>query len=80
MMGYVFIVMWSQPLLIVAQIRSHLVQMLSRKNKSLSDIVQTLQEYHDNIDEDDSSDAESGGHGTLQQSILQNLMEFLKSC
>jgi len=64
-------------LLIVAQIRGHLVQMLSRKNNSLSDIVQTLQEYHDNIDEDDT---DGGGHGALQRSILQNLMEFLKSC
>jgi len=58
-------------------IRGHLVQMLSRKNKSLSDIVQTLQEYHANIDEDGT---DGGGHGALQRSILQNLMEFLKSC
>jgi hypothetical protein len=80
MTGYVSSVMASRIVLTVTQVRGHLVQMLSRKNKSLGDIVQTLQVYHDNIDEADSLDAESGGYGVLQREILRNLTVFLKSC
>ena len=60
-----------------AQIRAHLQQMLSRKSKSLSDIVSTLKTYRDNVDEDVSSLKE----GDLsQKEILQHLIDFLDAC
>lgn len=47
--------------------------MLSRKNKSLQDLVKTLEIYHDNVDEPEPAD-----ESTLsQKDILQNLMVFL---
>ena len=46
--------------------------MLSRKNRSLQDLVKTLQIYHDNVDEPELTD------GSLsQKDILQNLIAFL---
>ncbi|KAJ3484557.1 hypothetical protein NLI96_g5564 [Meripilus lineatus] len=58
-------------------IRSHLQQMLARRDKSLKDIVKTLQIYHDNVDEDDTA-AESGS--LSQKEILSNLIVFLDAC
>lgn len=47
--------------------------MLNRKNKSLQDLVKTLQVYHDNADEPEPAD-----ESTLsRRDILQNLMAFL---
>lgn len=47
--------------------------MLSRKNKSLQDLVKTLRIHHDNVDE-----LEPTGESALsQKDILQNLMAFL---
>lgn len=51
--------------------------MLARRDKSLKDIVKTLQIYHDNIDEDDS-DTDSGQ--IYQKEILKNLIAFLDAC
>jgi hypothetical protein len=65
------------------QARIHLLRMLSRNNKSLEDIIRTLQTYYDNVDEDEaiSPDKPEGtGRASLQREILQNLMSFLKSC
>ncbi|KAF9652244.1 DUF1716-domain-containing protein [Thelephora ganbajun] len=54
-------------------ILSHIKQMLSRKNKSLQDLVKTLQIYQDNVNEPEPTD-----ESTLsQKDILQNLMAFL---
>ncbi|KAF8897577.1 Catenin-beta-like protein [Infundibulicybe gibba] len=36
---------------IATQIRTHVLQMLDRKNQSLKDIIQSLQIYHDNVDD-----------------------------
>jgi len=55
------------------QIQSHIKQMLSRKNRSLQDLVETLQIHHNNVDEPEPTD-----ESTLSQKvILQNLMAFL---
>lgn len=51
--------------------------MLARRDKSLKDIVKTLQIYHDNVDEDDTA-AESGS--LSQKEILSNLIVFLDAC
>lgn len=63
------------------QIRSHLVQMLERKSKSLQDIVRTLEVYRDNVEEDTNSytlsDAE---RPPSQKEILQYLINFLEGC
>ncbi|KAF9075754.1 DUF1716-domain-containing protein [Rhodocollybia butyracea] len=56
-------------------IRSHLLQMLNRKNQSLQDIVKTLRIYHNNVnvgEELDSDDAPS------QKDILQGLIGALE--
>lgn len=63
--------------LVVPQIRAHLQQMLSRRDKSLKDIVKTLQIYHDNVDEDDSARSEGDAS---QKEILQHLIAFLDAC
>lgn len=57
------------------QIRDHVRQMLSRRNKSLQDVVSTLRTFRDNIDEDESNHSDS----TSQREILQHLMVFLES-
>ena len=47
--------------------------MLSRKNKSLQDLVRTLQVYRDNVDEPEPTD-----ESTLsRKDILHNLIVFL---
>lgn len=53
------------------------MKMLKRKNLTLDDIRQTLQNHHDSIDVDDS-DSESTG--VPQKEILENLMTFLQGC
>jgi len=58
-------------------ILAHLRQMLGRKNKSLKDIVKTLQMYRDNVDDDDSARQEGE---TTQKEILQHLIDFLDAC
>jgi beta-catenin-like protein 1 len=57
------------------QIRDHVRQMLSRRNKSLQDVLSTLQTFRDNINEDESN--HSGG--ISQREILQHLVVFLES-
>jgi len=54
-------------------ILSHIKQMLSRKNKSLHDLVETLRIHHDNVDEPEPT----GESALSQKDILQNLMAFL---
>ncbi|PFH52768.1 hypothetical protein AMATHDRAFT_139367 [Amanita thiersii Skay4041] len=56
-------------------IRAHGLRMLSRKNQTLGDIVQTLRIYHDNVDgtlESNISDEQESGPS--QKDILQNLI------
>ncbi|KAK1236628.1 hypothetical protein PQX77_000180 [Marasmius sp. AFHP31] len=52
-------------------IRTHLLQMMGRKNQSLRDIVETLRVYQENVDEEESAD------GPSQKIILQSLIEAL---
>jgi beta-catenin-like protein 1 len=47
--------------------------MLSRKNKSLQDLMKTLQVYHDNVDEPEPTDELT----LSRRDILQNLIAFL---
>ena len=61
--------------LIVLQIRDHVLQMLSRRNKSLQDVVLTIRTFRDNIDEDESNNS----NGISQREILQHLIVFLES-
>ncbi|KAH9951592.1 Catenin-beta-like protein [Amylocystis lapponica] len=57
-------------------VRTHMVQMLSRRDKSLKDIANTLQIYHDNVDEEDT---DSDADGSLsRKEILRNLIAFLR--
>lgn len=58
-----------------SQIRTHLQQMLSRKNKSLKDIVKTLKVYYDNVDGEDAQNDQIS-----QKEILHNLIAFLDAC
>ncbi|CCM01593.1 uncharacterized protein FIBRA_03653 [Fibroporia radiculosa] len=58
-------------------IRTHVQNMLGRRNRSLQDIVNTLQTYHDNIDEEPSGQDD----GSLsRREILRNLIAFMKGC
>ncbi|EPT03786.1 hypothetical protein FOMPIDRAFT_1046816 [Fomitopsis schrenkii] len=59
-------------------IRTHVQQMLNRRNRSLKDIVSTLQIYHDNVEEDDAN-AQSDGSPSRRE-ILRNLIAFLEAC
>lgn len=60
-----------------SQIRSHIQQMLGRRNKSLKDIVRTLQIFYNNVNDVPEAD----GDGQLsQRDILKNLMSFLNAC
>lgn len=59
------------------------MQMLDRKSKSLKDIVQTLQIYHDNVDEDEPGPSDATDHSERapsQKEILQGLIIFLDGC
>lgn len=60
--------------LIYLQIRTHLLQMLNRKNQGLDDIVSSLKQYRDNLDDN----SEAGlPQGPSQKEILQGLIGAL---
>ncbi|KZT74381.1 DUF1716-domain-containing protein [Daedalea quercina L-15889] len=59
-------------------IRAHVQQMLNRRNRSLNDIIDTLQIYHDNVDEDDTNTQDDGSPS--RKEILKNLIAFLEGC
>ena len=61
-----------------AQVRAHIQKLLDRKNQSFKDIVQTLQIFHDNVDED-TAEANTDGVPS-QREILRNLIAFLEAC
>ena len=52
--------------------------MLNRRNRSLKDIIGTLQIYHDNVDEDDAAAPDDGSPS--RKEILRNLIAFLEGC
>lgn len=52
--------------------------MLSRRNKTLKDIANTLQIYHDNVDENDDVSGQDGAPS--RKEILRNLIAFLEGC
>lgn len=56
--------------------------MLTRKRKSLQDIIDVLKFFHDNIaEEDDLPQMEDGGDASLpRRQILMGLIGFLESC
>lgn len=56
------------------------MQMLDRKTKSLKDIVQTLQIYHDNVDEESTGAGNGSENVPSQRDILRHLIAFLDSC
>jgi beta-catenin-like protein 1 len=59
----------------------HLIQMLDRKNKSLKDIISTLQMYHDAVNVAGESSMENDSdQAPSQKEILRELMAYLKSC
>lgn len=60
------------------QIRAHVQQMLNRRNRSLKDIIGTLQIYHDNVDEDEATAPDDGSPS--RKEILRNLIAFLEGC
>lgn len=49
--------------------------MLSRRDRSLKDIVKTLEVYRDNVDEPEPVSDEPS-----QKEILQHLINFLEAC
>ena len=51
--------------------------MLSRRDKSLKDVVKTLEVYRDNVDEDDAAREPDQ---PSQKEILQHLIDFLDAC
>ena len=51
--------------------------MLSRRDKSLQDVVKTLEVYRDNVDEDDAAREPDQ---PSQKEILQHLIDFLDAC
>jgi len=59
-------------------IRVHVQQMLSRRSKSLKDLASTLEIYHDNVDEEDTSAQDDGS--PYRKEILRNLIAFLEGC
>ena len=59
------------------QIREHVRKLLDRKNQTFKDIVQTLQIYHDNVDENEGANT---GDAPSQREILRNLIAFLDAC
>ncbi|KAH7914167.1 Catenin-beta-like protein [Hygrophoropsis aurantiaca] len=62
-------------------IRSHLTQMLERRNQSVQDIIGVLRVHHENIDGDNVRPSDQTGEGGLsQKDILENLISFLESC
>ena len=63
-----------------AQARDHLKMLLSRRDKSLRDVVLVLDEYRDNIgvDEDLPEDAPPS-EGEERRAILDQLARYLES-
>jgi beta-catenin-like protein 1 len=57
------------------------MQMLGRKTKSLKDIVNTLQIYRDNVDEDEKTlTVHDSERAPSQKEILRHLIDFLDNC
>jgi beta-catenin-like protein 1 len=52
--------------------------MLSRRNKSLKDIVEVLRGFRDNVDDSDKMD--EGNESISQKEILEGLLGFLEGC
>ena len=66
------------PILTAApQIRTHALKILGRKNQNLTDIVRTLQIYHDNIDDESAGNAVDTQESAPLREILQNLINAL---
>lgn len=59
--------------------RAHVQKLLDRKNQSFKDLVNTLQIYHDNVDEEPNADGNADG-ALSQREILRNLIAFLEAC
>ncbi|KAF8655282.1 hypothetical protein AX16_003181 [Volvariella volvacea WC 439] len=57
-------------------VRTHALQMLSRRNQGIRDIIDTLQIYHENVDED-SALQEEEDRPPSQKEILQGLVTAL---
>jgi beta-catenin-like protein 1 len=57
------------------KIRTHVIQMLSRKDQGLKDIVHTLQIYHNNMEEPGSRETDP----LTQKDILGELIKSLNS-
>ncbi|KAF7775959.1 hypothetical protein Agabi119p4_4352 [Agaricus bisporus var. burnettii] len=54
-------------------IRTHVMQMLSRKNQGLKDIVHTLQIYYDNMEEPESLDKDLSTHKDILGELIKSL-------
>lgn len=54
--------------------------MLTRKGKSLKDVVEVLKVFRDNIDEEESGLPEDEEASPPQREILVGLIAFLESC
>ncbi|XP_006460303.1 hypothetical protein AGABI2DRAFT_220238 [Agaricus bisporus var. bisporus H97] len=54
-------------------IRTHVMQMLSRKNQGLKDIVHTLQIYYDNMEEPESLDKDLPTHKDILGELIKSL-------
>ncbi|KAI0677614.1 Catenin-beta-like protein [Trametes maxima] len=59
-------------------VRSHIQKLLDRKSQSFKDIVEVLQIYHDNVDED-TTEANPDG-APSQREILRSLIAILNAC
>jgi hypothetical protein len=55
--------------------------MLARRDQTLKDVVDVLQAYHDNVaDEVIDSSIPEDERGLSRKTILEGLLNFLKSC
>jgi beta-catenin-like protein 1 len=62
-------------------VREHVELLLTRKGKSLKDIVRILKEYRENVgDEDEAPKDDQGADAPSQKMILQGLIDFLDAC
>lgn len=62
------------------QARDHLKMLLSRRDKSLRDVVAVLDEYRDNIGvDDDLSEDAPPSEGEERRAILDQLARYLES-
>ncbi|TDL29730.1 DUF1716-domain-containing protein [Rickenella mellea] len=61
-------------------IRDHLVQMLTRKGKSLKDVVEVLKSFRDNIGDETETAESSDDVSPPQREILSGLINFLEKC